>query len=329
MPPPRQQKSLLAARVTLVEELGEALDAHSKAVDTAAHAQQQVDDAADTARKAFDAAKAGWTAAELDSTGLRPPVAHGGGQRPAHQRARTPRNPPHPHPLTTPPRPPRRRAGRRVSRVKHYAASRSVLVSPPRGNPTVSTRCASPPAGRPLTVPVMLRGPGLRCSRRVARSGVSHDLLDRLRAPPRQHRRNPALRVTQRICRCRSAASRESREGLRTPFGQQRRGRVQRETPPGLTTLLRETVPGLLLPLPCLGAVRIQVQLRGERLQLVPFLSQFLGLREQCIRDLFQLRDPSLRAIQALGALGAVATVSLNMFSTRVTNPTPPPAVPV
>jgi hypothetical protein len=69
-------KSLLAARITLVEELGEALDAHSKAVDTAAHAQQQVQDAADTARKAFDAAKAGgWTAAELHSTGLRPPVA--------------------------------------------------------------------------------------------------------------------------------------------------------------------------------------------------------------------------------------------------------------
>ncbi len=69
-------KSLLAARVTLVEELGEALDAHSKAVGAAAHAQQQAEDAADTARKAFDAAKAGgWTAAELHSTGLRPPVA--------------------------------------------------------------------------------------------------------------------------------------------------------------------------------------------------------------------------------------------------------------
>jgi len=69
-------KNLLAARITLVEELGEALDAHSKAVDAAARAQQQVNDAADTARKAFDAAKAGgWTAAELHGTGLRPPVA--------------------------------------------------------------------------------------------------------------------------------------------------------------------------------------------------------------------------------------------------------------
>ncbi len=69
-------KSLLAARITLVEELGEALDAHSKAVDAATRAQQQADNTAATARKAFDAAKAGgWTAAELHSTGLRPPAA--------------------------------------------------------------------------------------------------------------------------------------------------------------------------------------------------------------------------------------------------------------
>ena len=61
--------SLLAARITLVEELGEALDAHSKAVDAATRTQQQADNTAATARKAFDAAKAGgWTAAELHST---------------------------------------------------------------------------------------------------------------------------------------------------------------------------------------------------------------------------------------------------------------------
>jgi len=69
-------KNLLAARVTLVEELGEALDAHTKAVTAAEQAQQQVEDTADTGRKAFDAAKAGgWTAAELNSTGLHPPAA--------------------------------------------------------------------------------------------------------------------------------------------------------------------------------------------------------------------------------------------------------------
>ena len=69
-------KSLLAARITLVEELGEALDAHSKAVDAVEHAQKNVDETAEAARTAFDAAKAGgWTAAELNSTGLKPPAA--------------------------------------------------------------------------------------------------------------------------------------------------------------------------------------------------------------------------------------------------------------
>jgi len=37
-------KNLLAARITLVEELGEALDAHSKAVDALEHAQKNVDE---------------------------------------------------------------------------------------------------------------------------------------------------------------------------------------------------------------------------------------------------------------------------------------------
>ena len=69
-------KNLLAARITLVEELGEALDAHSKAVDALEHAQKNVDETAEAARTAFDAAKAGgWTAAELNSTGLKPPAA--------------------------------------------------------------------------------------------------------------------------------------------------------------------------------------------------------------------------------------------------------------
>ncbi len=69
-------KNLLAARITLVEELGEALDAHSKAVDALERAQKNVDETAEAARTAFDAAKGGgWTAAELNSTGLKPPAA--------------------------------------------------------------------------------------------------------------------------------------------------------------------------------------------------------------------------------------------------------------
>ena len=69
-------KHLLAARIALVEELGEALDAHSKAIDGLAHARTQVDESAAAARDAFDAAKAGgWTTAELNSTGLKPPPA--------------------------------------------------------------------------------------------------------------------------------------------------------------------------------------------------------------------------------------------------------------
>ena len=76
-------KNLLAARISLVEELGEALDAHSKAVDALEHAQQNVDETAEAARTAFDAAKGGgWTAAELNSTGLKPPAAPGPGHRP-------------------------------------------------------------------------------------------------------------------------------------------------------------------------------------------------------------------------------------------------------
>lgn len=59
-----------------MEELGEALDAHSKAVDALEHAQKNVEETAEAARTAFDAAKAGgWTAAELNSTGLKPPAA--------------------------------------------------------------------------------------------------------------------------------------------------------------------------------------------------------------------------------------------------------------
>ena len=69
-------KNLLAARITLVEALGEALDAHSKAVDAVEHAQKHAEETAEAARTAFDAAKAGgWTAAELNSTGLKPPAA--------------------------------------------------------------------------------------------------------------------------------------------------------------------------------------------------------------------------------------------------------------
>lgn len=69
-------KNLLAARIALVEELGEALDAHSKAADAVEQAQKHVAKTAEAARTAFDAAKAGgWTAAELNSTGLKPPVA--------------------------------------------------------------------------------------------------------------------------------------------------------------------------------------------------------------------------------------------------------------
>jgi len=57
-------KNLLAARITLVEELGDALDAHSKAVAAAAQARQHAEKTADAARTAFEAAKAsGWTAA--------------------------------------------------------------------------------------------------------------------------------------------------------------------------------------------------------------------------------------------------------------------------
>jgi len=62
-------KNLLAARITLVEALGEALDAVE-------HAQKHVEETGEAARTAFDAAKAGgWTAAELNSTGLKPPAA--------------------------------------------------------------------------------------------------------------------------------------------------------------------------------------------------------------------------------------------------------------
>ena len=69
-------KNLLAARTTLVEELGDALDAHSKAVAAAAQARQHAEKTADAARTTFEAAKAsGWTTAELNSTGLHAPAA--------------------------------------------------------------------------------------------------------------------------------------------------------------------------------------------------------------------------------------------------------------
>ncbi len=70
-------KNLLAARITLVEELGDALDAHSKAsVAAAAQARQDAEKTADAARTAFEAAKAGgWTTPELNSTGLHAPAA--------------------------------------------------------------------------------------------------------------------------------------------------------------------------------------------------------------------------------------------------------------
>ena len=75
-------KNLLAARITLVEELGDALDAHSKSVTAAAQAQQHTEKTTDAARTAFDAAKAsGWTTGELNSTGLHAPAAPRG--RPA------------------------------------------------------------------------------------------------------------------------------------------------------------------------------------------------------------------------------------------------------
>jgi len=75
-------KNLLADRITLVEELGDALDAHSKAVTAAAQARKHTVKTADAARTAFEAAKAsGCTAAELNSTGLHAPAAPRG--RPA------------------------------------------------------------------------------------------------------------------------------------------------------------------------------------------------------------------------------------------------------
>ena len=51
-------KNLLAARITLVEELGDALDAHSKAVAAAAQARQHAEKTTEAARTAFEAAKA-------------------------------------------------------------------------------------------------------------------------------------------------------------------------------------------------------------------------------------------------------------------------------
>jgi hypothetical protein len=69
-------KALLAERIALVEKLGDALDAHTKAVQAVATAQQHADDTAAAARVAFDAAKTGgWTAPELNSSGLTPPPA--------------------------------------------------------------------------------------------------------------------------------------------------------------------------------------------------------------------------------------------------------------
>ncbi len=69
-------KNLLAVRITLVEELGDALDAHSKAVAAAAQARQHAEKTTDAAPAAFEAAKAsGWTTGELNSTGLHAPAA--------------------------------------------------------------------------------------------------------------------------------------------------------------------------------------------------------------------------------------------------------------
>ncbi len=68
-------KTLLAERIALVETLGAALDTHRRAEQAVTTARSAADAAAQHARDAYDAAKTGgWTAAELNKAGLRPPA---------------------------------------------------------------------------------------------------------------------------------------------------------------------------------------------------------------------------------------------------------------
>ena len=65
-----------ADRITLVETLGAALDTHRRAEQAVTTARTTAATAAQHARHAYDAAKTGgWTAAELNKAGLRPPAA--------------------------------------------------------------------------------------------------------------------------------------------------------------------------------------------------------------------------------------------------------------
>jgi len=69
-------KTLLADRIALVETLGAALDTHRRAEESVTTARAAAANAAQQARDAYDAAKAGgWTAAELNKAGLRASTA--------------------------------------------------------------------------------------------------------------------------------------------------------------------------------------------------------------------------------------------------------------
>lgn len=64
-------KALLADRIKLVEDLGEAIDNHERKTAAAEAAKAVEHDAADAVRTAYTAAQTGgWTAAELKSAGL-------------------------------------------------------------------------------------------------------------------------------------------------------------------------------------------------------------------------------------------------------------------
>jgi len=82
-------KNLLAARITLVEELGDALDAHSKAVAAAAQARQHAEKTTDAARTAFEAAKASGPPPNSTAPDCTHPQLRAGAQLPGTRCRRT------------------------------------------------------------------------------------------------------------------------------------------------------------------------------------------------------------------------------------------------
>ena len=162
-------KNLLAARITLVEELGDALDAHSKAVAAAAQARQHAEKTTEAARTAFEAAKASGPPPNSTAPTTRTRSSARAPSYPvlgADEHARNLRSP---QPQVTPPlRPPvkmRRTPLRNARRGGRYRPSRQLIVVDaatartyhprPRIPRVYSGPCSRPPASVPCSVVVL------------------------------------------------------------------------------------------------------------------------------------------------------------------------------